>query len=346
MSRLGDRSIVLIGMMGVGKSSIGRRLGARLGIPFVDADAEIEKAAGMSIADIFARHGEAAFRSGEARVIARLLNGGPQVLATGGGAVMNPETRALIQERGVSIWLSAEFELLLRRISKRKAERPMLQTADPAATLRELLADARTDLCASRSHGAVARRAARCGGCRNRRAARRPSWRDAAAAEPVMTALVRGDAVVVPVALGSRSYDIVIGRGVIATLGTRIAELRPGAKVFIVSDENVAAHAMAAAQAALKRAGIASGQIIVPPGESSKSYRVFEQVCEAILDAQIERGDLVVALGGGVIGDLAGFAAAVVRRGLDYVQVPTTLLAQVDSSVGGKTAIDSGRGKI
>jgi shikimate kinase len=141
VSCLGDRSIVLIGMMGVGKSSIGRRLGARLGIPFVDADAEIERAAGMSIADMFARHGEASFRSGEARVIARLLNSGPQVLATGGGAVMNTTTRALIQQRGVSIWLSAEFDLLLRRISKRKAERPLLQTEDPAATLRELLAE-------------------------------------------------------------------------------------------------------------------------------------------------------------------------------------------------------------
>jgi len=141
VARLADRSIVLIGMMGVGKSSIGRRLGARLGIPFVDADAEIETAAGMSIADIFARHGEAAFRSGEARVIARLLNNGPQVLATGGGAVMNPATRTLIQQKGVSVWLSAEFELLLRRISKRKAERPMLQTADPAATLRALLSE-------------------------------------------------------------------------------------------------------------------------------------------------------------------------------------------------------------
>jgi shikimate kinase len=140
VARLGDRSVVLIGMMGVGKSSIGRRLGARLGIPFVDADAEIERAAGMSIADMFTRHGEAAFRSGEARVIARLLNGGPQVLATGGGAAMNAATRSLIQERGVSVWLSAEFELLLRRISKRKAERPLLQTGDPAATLRELLA--------------------------------------------------------------------------------------------------------------------------------------------------------------------------------------------------------------
>jgi len=160
-----------------------------------------------------------------------------------------------------------------------------------------------------------------------------------------MTALVRDDAVVVPVSLGSRSYDIVIGRGVIATLGTRIAELRPDAKVFIVSDENVAAHAMAAAQAALKRAGIASGQVIVPPGESSKSYRVLERVCEAILDAQIERGDLVVALGGGVVGDLGGFAASILRRGVRLVQIPTTLLAQVDSSVGGKTGINSPQGK-
>ena len=137
---LGRRSIVLIGMMGVGKSSIGRRLGARLGIPFVDADAEIEKAAGMSIADIFSRHGEADFRSGEARVIARLLEGGPQVLATGGGAVMNADTRAAIKTKGVSIWLNAELEVLMRRVSKRRHERPMLQTADPAATLRDLLA--------------------------------------------------------------------------------------------------------------------------------------------------------------------------------------------------------------
>jgi len=137
---LGRRSIVLVGMMGVGKSSIGRRLGTRLGIPFVDADAEIEKAAGMSIADIFARHGEADFRGGEARVIARLLEGGPQVLATGGGAIMNPDTRALIKTKGISIWLNAEFDVLMRRISKRKHERPMLQTADPVATLRELLA--------------------------------------------------------------------------------------------------------------------------------------------------------------------------------------------------------------
>jgi shikimate kinase len=141
LARLGGRSIVLVGMMGVGKSSVGRRLSARLGIPFVDADTEIERAAGMSIADIFARHGEADFRSGEARVIARLLESGQQVLATGGGAVMNPDTRALIKAKGVSIWLSADFDVLMRRINKRRNERPLLQTADPAATLRALLAE-------------------------------------------------------------------------------------------------------------------------------------------------------------------------------------------------------------
>jgi shikimate kinase len=139
LALLGSRSIVLVGMMGVGKSSIGRRLAARLGVPFVDADSEIEKAACMSIADIFARNGEAYFRNGEARVIGRLLDGGPQVLATGGGAVMNADTRAAIKAKGVSIWLSAELDVLMRRINKRKDDRPMLQTADPAATLRELL---------------------------------------------------------------------------------------------------------------------------------------------------------------------------------------------------------------
>src|ERR1700689_537619 len=139
LARLGSRSIVLVGMMGVGKSSIGRRLGVRLGVPFVDADAEIETAAGMSIADIFARHGDVYFRSGEARVIARLLEAGPQVLATGGGAIMNADTRAAIKTKGVSIWLNAEFDVLMRRINKRRSERPMLQTADPGATLRQLL---------------------------------------------------------------------------------------------------------------------------------------------------------------------------------------------------------------
>jgi 3-dehydroquinate synthase len=160
-----------------------------------------------------------------------------------------------------------------------------------------------------------------------------------------MTAPIRTDPTIVRVALDARSYDIVIGRGLLASLGARITALRPGAKAVIVSDENVARHHLAAAEASLSQAGIAASRVIVPPGESSKSYRVFEQVCEAVIGSRIERGDLVIALGGGVIGDLAGFVASVLRRGLDYVQVPTTLLADVDSSVGGKTAIDSAHGK-
>src|ERR1700728_4221403 len=160
-----------------------------------------------------------------------------------------------------------------------------------------------------------------------------------------MTVPIRTDPTTVRVALDARSYDIVIGRGLLASLGARIAALRPGAKVVVVSDDNVARHHLAAAESALSQAGIAISRVIVPPGESSKSYRVFEQVCEAVIASRIERGDLIVALGGGVIGDLAGFVASVLRRGLDYVQVPTTLLADVDSSVGGKTAIDSAHGK-
>ena len=135
---LGRRSVVLIGMMGAGKSSVGRRLAARMGLPFVDAAVEIEKAAGMSIAEIFATHGEAYFRAGEARVIARLLQGGPQVLATGGGAFMNPETRAAIRANGISVWLRATLDVLNRRI-KRRGDRPLLKTADPVGTLRRLI---------------------------------------------------------------------------------------------------------------------------------------------------------------------------------------------------------------
>jgi shikimate kinase len=138
VERLGQRSIVLVGMMGAGKSSIGRRLATRLGIPFVDADAEIELAANMPIPDIFATKGEPYFRNGEARVIARLLEQGPQVLATGGGAFMNPDTRALIRAKGFSVWLKAELDVLLRRI-KRRSDRPLLKEGTPAETLAKLM---------------------------------------------------------------------------------------------------------------------------------------------------------------------------------------------------------------
>ncbi len=161
-----------------------------------------------------------------------------------------------------------------------------------------------------------------------------------------MTAPLRtNEPIVVPVALGARAYEIIIGRGLIANLGTGIKALRPGARCVILTDATVARHHLSTTRAVLAAAGIEAAHIVVPPGEGSKSYATFETVCEAVIGARIERGDLIVALGGGVIGDLAGFAAACVRRGLDFVQVPTTLLAQVDSSVGGKTGINSPQGK-
>src|SRR5438477_9731096 len=134
MAALGTRSVVLVGMMGAGKSTIGRRLSARLRLPFLDADTEIEAAAGMSIPDIFETHGEPHFRDGEARVIARLLDNGPAVVATGGGAFMHEETRNRIRDNAISIWLKADTEIIMRRV-RRRADRPLLQTADPAATV-------------------------------------------------------------------------------------------------------------------------------------------------------------------------------------------------------------------
>src|SRR5262245_1198207 len=161
-----------------------------------------------------------------------------------------------------------------------------------------------------------------------------------------MTAPLRvAEPTTVRVDLAERSYDIAIGRGLLARLGTRVAALRPGAAAAIVTDETVARHHLTAAEAALAAAGVRTARIVVPPGEGSKSWPMVERVCDALLAERIERRDLVIALGGGVVGDLAGFAAAITRRGLDVVQVPTTLLAQVDSSVGGKTGINSAHGK-
>src|SRR5713226_9614345 len=161
-----------------------------------------------------------------------------------------------------------------------------------------------------------------------------------------MTApLKHSEPITVDVALGERAYDIVIGRDVLQSLGARVAALRPGARTAVVTDRNVAKHWLEKTEASLADAGIATSRIIVDEGEGSKTHAGLEQVSEALIAARIERNDLVVALGGGVVGDLAGFAAAILRRGVDFVQVPTSLLAQVDSSVGGKTGINSPQGK-
>jgi shikimate kinase/3-dehydroquinate synthase len=329
---LDGRSLVLVGMMGAGKSSVGRRLAARLGLPFVDSDEEIEAGARMTIPEIFEKFGEPYFRDGERRVIARLLEQGPTVIATGGGSYMNASTRERIAASAVSVWIKPDVEVLARRVRKRN-NRPLLQTADPEATLRRLLEErnpiyALADIAVEANdgpHDAVVEQILAAIQRRSR-------------ADPASPQTVRVD-------LGSRAYDILIGEGLIAEAGKRIAALFPKARAAIVTDENVAKHWLAPLQRSLAAAGVEAQAIVRPPGETTKSYAEFALLSDALIAARVERRDVVIALGGGVIGDLAGFAAATLRRGVDYVQIPTSLLAQVDSSVGGKTAINSPLGK-
>jgi len=348
VAALGSRSIVLVGMMGAGKTSVGRRLAQKLGLEFVDADAEIEAAHRMTIPEIFAAHGEPYFRDGERRVIARLLAHGRKVLATGGGAFMNEETRARIAERAVSVWLKADFDVLLRRVRKR-SNRPLLANADPEATLKRLIDDrypvyALADITIVSRDGphelVIADLLAALG--------------KALGVEPQGSqAMIHDDERRPPVAvhervrveLRERTYEILVGADLLASVGERLAALRPGAACMIVTDTNVAEHHLAPLQASLERAGLRHACLSLAPGEATKSMQGFADVCDAILAARLERSDLVVAFGGGVIGDLAGFAAASTRRGMDFVQIPTSLLAQVDSSVGGKTGINSRHGK-
>jgi shikimate kinase/3-dehydroquinate synthase len=334
--RLGKRSIVLVGLMGCGKSSIGKRLAVKLGLPFVDADDEIERAAAKTINDIFTEHGEAHFRDGERKVIARLLGNGPQVLATGGGAFINPETRQRVREKGISIWLRADLPVLMRRVMKRDT-RPLLRDGNPEATMRKLI-EARYPIYAEADMTVESR----------------DEPHDLAVTE-ILHRLATGPAATttqtpspsrsVRVDLGDRSYDVLIASGLLADTGALIKARLGNVKCGVVTDENVARHHLSALEQSLKAEGLFAGSIVMKPGEATKSFRDLATLSERLLELGLERGDLVVPLGGGVIGDLAGFAAGILRRGIRFVQIPTSLLAQVDSSVGGKTGINTPQGK-
>jgi shikimate kinase/3-dehydroquinate synthase len=324
---LAGRSIVLVGLMGAGKTSIGRRLAGRLGMSFRDADDEIELAAGCTIPEIFERYGEREFRDGERRVIRRLLSGDPIVLATGGGSYMDPATRAVIRESAVSLWLRCKLPTLLRRVATRD-NRPMLKGGDPAEIMQRLMdqrypvyaeADVIVD-CGDDSQDAttdIVQQAL---------AAWQPARR-------------------LRVVLSASAYDVVIGDGLLARAGAFLAPVVPQKRAVVVTDDHVAPLHLPALRAGLAEVGISHQEIVVPAGEATKSLENYARLVDGLLAAGVERRTTVIALGGGVVGDLAGFAAATTLRGLPFVQMPTTLLSQVDSSVGGKTAVNTARGK-
>ncbi len=324
---LAGRSLVLVGLMGAGKTSIGRRLAARLGLPFRDADAEIELAAGCTIPELFSRYGERDFRDGERRVIRRLLAGDPLVLATGGGAFMDPQTRAAIRADGVSVWLRVRLPTLVRRVSTR-TNRPLLQNGDPAEILARLMEQrhptyAEADLIVDCGDEPPDHTTAKVLDALH---AWRPPRR-------------------LSVALSTTSYDVVVGTDLLPRAGALLAPVLPQKRAVVVTDETVAGLHLPALLDGLAQTGIRTETVVVPPGEASKSVEGFTRLSAALLDLGVERRTTIIALGGGVVGDLAGFAAAVTLRGLPFVQVPTTLLSQVDSSVGGKTGINTTHGK-
>jgi len=326
-ARLTGRSVVLVGLMGAGKTSIGRRVAARMGLPFRDADAEIELAAGCSIPELFRRYGEQDFRDGERRVIRRLLASDPLVLATGGGAYMDPDTRAAIRDEAVAVWLRCKLSTLVRRVATRH-NRPLLQSGDPAEILGRLMEQrhpvyAEADITVD------------CGD-------EPPDYTTAKVLQALHDWRPPRR---LTVALESAAYDVVVGDGLLARAGALLAPVIPQKRVVVVTDATVAALHLPALLDGLAQTGIAAQRIVVPPGEASKSMASYARVVDGLLDAGVERRTTVIALGGGVIGDLAGFAAATTLRGLPFVQVPTTLLAQVDSSVGGKTGINTAHGK-
>nr|WP_267877453.1 bifunctional shikimate kinase/3-dehydroquinate synthase AroKB [Massilia sp. PDC64] len=343
MSDCKNNNIFLVGLMGAGKTTIGRLLARRLDMTFIDSDHEIEARTGATIPWIFEIEGEASFRRREADVIRELTAQNGIVLATGGGAVLNPASRALLAERGTVIYLRASVSSILARTAHDK-NRPLLQTADPRKKLEDLtaqreplyreIADMVIDTGRPNVQSMVqtildqleANNAAR----------------ELANAKTTMNEQA---CISLNVELGDRSYPIAIGRGLLDDASLLNRHIGGSGKVAIVTNTTIAPLYLDKVAAPLRAAGREVVPIILRDGEEFKNWESLNEVFDALLANKCDRKTTLVALGGGVIGDMTGFAAATYMRGVPFVQIPTTLLAQVDSSVGGKTGINHPLGK-
>lgn len=317
-------TLLLNGFMGTGKSTVGRIVAARAGVPFVDLDGAIEARAGRSVAAIFAADGEPAFRALEAAELASALAGPtPQVVAVGGGALLDPTRRRAALSRARVVTLTARPEALATRTGA--AGRPLLDAAgDRLAAIRALLA-ARADAYAE-AHDRI------------------PT--DDRSPEEVATSVLEAwDRPAVAVPLGARSYAVRFASGAPDVAAASIAALS-SSSVFLVTDANVARLHGDALDAALAARGVRPrATVVLTPGEEHKRLAAVEHALSAMVDAGADRDAVVIGYGGGVVTDIAGFAAATLLRGVRWAALPTTLLAMVDASVGGKTGVDLGLAK-
>ena len=318
-------NLLLTGFMGTGKTTVGREVARRLGRAFVDMDDVITARAGKPIPRIFAEDGEPAFRQIEATVCADLSARDGLIIATGGGALVNPANRSVMQRSGVVICLDADPDEILRRVGSNDG-RPLLNVPDPAARIAELLA-ARRD-----AYGAI-------------------PWHiqtdSHAVGDVVAQVLALAETITLPVRHPGGEYPIHIGRGLLAHLGgaLRAGGVREGTRVAIVTNTVVGPLYAGRVETTLREAGCRPFVCMIPDGEQHKTLDTVRALYDQFLVGQLDRSGVVLALGGGVTGDIAGFAAATFMRGTRFVQVPTSLLAMTDASVGGKTGVDLRQGK-
>ena len=330
--------------MGAGKTTIGRILARKLGKRFIDSDHEIEARTGASIPWIFEIEGEDSFRRREAEVIRDLCAEDGVVLATGGGAVLNAATRASLKSRGTVIYLRANVNSIMLRVAHDK-NRPLLQTADPRRRVEELMAQREplyreiAQLVIDTGRPNVQSMVQTILDQLDALAASRRALAPASA-----LSMNQQSTISLTVDLGERSYPIAIGPGLLSDPALLARHIQ-GRQVAIVSNTTVAPLYLEQVAAPLRAAGREVIEIILPDGEQYKNQASLMQVFDALLANKCDRKTTLVALGGGVIGDLTGYAAASYMRGVPFVQLPTTLLSQVDSSVGGKTGINHPLGK-
>lgn len=328
------QAIAITGFMGTGKSTVGRMVASELGLPHVDTDARIHAKAGRSIPAIFADDGEERFRELETRALKEALQSGACVLSTGGGMLIREENRRILREAGPVICLTASVDEILERVAT-DGSRPLLAVDDPAAKVGALLAE-RAAVYAQADYEVDT------------------SGLEPAAVRDRVMDVLEGDArarwytsapTAVPVEVEPRAYEVTVGRGLLSRLGELFPSREVGTRAAIVTTDRIGPLYAQTVRESLGDGGWEPRVLTVPDGEASKSLERLRELCGEMARAGLDRGSTAFALGGGVIGDLAGFAAAVFMRGIDVVHLPTSLLAQVDSSIGGKTAVDLAEGK-